>query len=74
MATTTLQKELLETLHILTPTQQQQVLSYARSLPASKGTRGLELLSFAGAIDKNDLENISLAVQTNCEHIDSNEW
>jgi hypothetical protein len=74
MAIPMLEKELLETLHILTPAQQQQVLSYARSLPAQKGTRGHELLSFAGAVDKDDLENIKLAIQADCERIDSNEW
>jgi hypothetical protein len=74
MAATTLEKELLETLHILTPSQQQQVLSFARSLPSQKGTSGHELLSFAGTIDKDDLRSIQQAIQKDCERIDSNEW
>jgi hypothetical protein len=74
MATTTLEKELLETLHVLTPSQRQQVLSFARSLPVQKGTPGHELISFAGTIDMDDLKNIQQTIQADCERIDSNDW
>jgi hypothetical protein len=74
MAGTTLEKELLETLHVLTPSQQQQVLSFARSLPSQKGTPGHELLSFAGTIDMDELKSIQQAIQADCERIDSDEW
>jgi hypothetical protein len=74
MATPTLEKELLETLHTLTSSQQQQVLSYARSLPILKGTKGSDLIKFAGQIDKQDLHFMEQIIQADCETIEANEW
>jgi hypothetical protein len=74
MATLPLEKELLETLHNLTSSQQQQVLSYARSLPAIKGTKGSDLVQFSGQIDKQDLQFMEQIIQADCETIEANEW
>jgi hypothetical protein len=74
MATLPLEKELLETFHTLTSSQQRQVLSYAQSLPILKGTKGSDLIQFAGQIDEQDLHFMEQVIQADCETIEANEW
>jgi len=60
----------------LTPGQQQDVLSFVRSLRArsSKGTSGKELLQFVGSIPHEDLEVMKSAIEEGCGQVDPNGW
>ncbi|SFR13985.1 hypothetical protein [Desulfoscipio geothermicus] len=68
-------KEIQNHLLTLTPEQQKKVLQYIKSFSSpSKEFSGKELLKFIGAIDKEDLEKMTLAIQDGCEKIDYAEW
>ncbi len=55
--------------------QQRRVLDFARSLAASPdGVAGKDLLRFAGAIEKEDLQTMSRTIEVGCEKIDPDEW
>ncbi len=57
--------EINQQLAHLTPGQQQDVLSFVRSLgtESGKGTPGKELLKFAGSIPHEDLEAMKAAIE-----------
>ncbi len=75
MASKSIEKKLLEELSRLPSDRQQRVLDYARTLAAGRvGLPGKELLSFSGAIESGDLEEMARAIEEACERIDSNEW
>lgn len=76
MVDATIQTELSNCLEKLPIDKQRQVLEFAQTLAisATHGVRGAELLRFAGAIDKSDLEAMSHAIKGGCEGIDLNEW
>ena len=65
MATPSLiQREIQDQIMQLEPAQQHKVLEYVRSLFSKKNT-GESLLSFAGSIDKADLELMTKAIIDN---------
>ncbi len=68
--------EIRESLNQLPLELQRKVLEFARSLVSAQvhGAPGKNLLRFAGAINKEDLETMKEAVEKNCEKIDFNEW
>jgi len=72
----TIEHELSTCLGQLPVEQQRQVLEFARTLaaPTRQGTRGSDLLRFAGTIDESDLEAITQAIEEGCERIDADEW
>ena len=74
--TVSLEKEIQEQLERLAPAQQHQVLAFVRSLADSpeQGVPGKNLAQFAGAIDDQDLEAISRAIEAGCEQVNLNEW
>ena len=76
MISPALEKELLEQLDKLAPAQQQQVLSFARSLVQARprGVPGRELLGFAGTILPDDLAAMAQAIEDGCEQINRDEW
>ncbi|MCY3767173.1 MAG: hypothetical protein OXH06_17270 [Gemmatimonadetes bacterium] len=76
MEDTSIEKDILEETHKLNVSQQKRVLEFARSLShvQSAGIQGKYLLRFAGAIDKDNLEEIAQAIETGCERADCNEW
>ncbi len=76
MIAQTLESEIREHLDQLSPTQQRQVLEFARSLVAAqiRGVPGKDLLRFAGSIDAEDLNAMKRAIDEGCEKIDLNEW
>ncbi len=76
MISPALEKELLEQLDKLAPVQQQQVLSFARSLVQTRprGVPGRELLRFAGTILPDDLAAMAQAIEDGCEQINRDEW
>ena len=66
-------KQLLEQVEQLDPDQQKKVLDFARSM-AKAGTRGEDVLRFAGTIDAEDLEAIKQAIDDACERVNPDEW
>lgn len=77
MNNTILETEILKVLHRLKPEEQQQVLDFARALPANNRPRGVQsssLLKFGGLFPKEDLDEIMKAIEEDCERIDYDEW
>lgn len=68
--------EISQQLARLTPNQQQDVLSFVRSLneQSEVGTRGKELLKFAGSISHEDLELMKAAIEQGCGQVDPDGW
>jgi hypothetical protein len=70
----TLKDEIVERVERLGPPEQRKVLDFVRGMGVPAGTAGKELLSFAGAIEPQDLDAISQAIQEGCETIEPNGW
>lgn len=71
---TTIRDQIIEQVDRLDETQRLRLLDFARRLTAPEGTPGRDLLRFAGAIDRADLEVMSRAIQEGCEKVDPNAW
>ena len=70
-----LQEELLQRMAQLPEEEQQRVLAFVKGLtPAAGGISGMDLLKFAGAISRTDLEMIAKAIEEGCERVDRSEW
>lgn len=67
-------EQILAQLAGLSEDQQLRVLDFARSLVSPDGIAGRDLLRFAGAIEKEDLQTMSQAIEEGCEKIDPDEW
>ena len=67
-------EQILAQLAGLSEDQQRRVLEFARSLVSPDGIAGRDLLRFAGAIEKEDLQTMSQAIEEGCEKIDPDEW
>lgn len=68
-------QQILERVRALPDEEQRRVLEFVRSLRTSRiGTPGTDLLRFAGAIDRDELESMSQAIEEGCEQVDVNEW
>ena len=69
-------KEIREQLEQLPAAQQRQVLDFARALAANKrqARSGQALSQFRGTIAKEDLMQISQAIEEGCEQVNPNEW
>jgi len=77
MVNSVIQAELLKELERLSETNQKLVLGYARSLPPlqrPQGTKGSELLKFAGSLSPEDAEEMRAAIEEGCERIDTDGW
>lgn len=76
MINLSLKKEILEALSRLTYNQQRRVRDFAHVLAMTKpiGVPGKALLSFAGAIEADDLKAMAQAIEKGCEKVDLNEW
>jgi len=76
MVDTAIHLQLTDCLGRLPVEKQQRVLEYARTLagPLPVGTKGNDLLRFAGSIDEADLDEISRAIESGCEKVDEDEW
>ena len=68
--------ELRDSLALLAPAQQRQVLEYARALREAprRGVPGQALLRFAGAMLPEDVASVARAVEDGCEGIDPAGW
>ena len=70
-----LKEQILAQLAGLSEDQQRRVLDFARSLaPSPDGVAGKDLLRFAGAIEEEDLQTMSRAIEEGCEKIDPDGW
>lgn len=76
MAGPSFEQEITSHLHKLSPEQQMRVLAFVRTLAEEKlsGVPGSELLSFAGAIDLDDLNEMEKAIAEGCEQVNLNDW
>jgi len=56
--------------------QQRRVLEFAQALALAKprGATWAELLPFAGSIPRDQLKQMSDAIEEGCERVDENEW
>ena len=70
---TPIENAIFQELAHMTPSQQQMVLQYAKTLP-KKGARGRDLLDLVGAISSDDLVLMKEAIEAGCEQVDPNEW
>jgi hypothetical protein len=57
----------------LSPFQQIKLLEFVESMISAKTNKG-DLLKFAGAIEKSELDLMQAAIEEGCEKTDSNEW
>ena len=75
MENASIKKEIADQLDALPPELQQRVLELVRTLASSvpKGVRGKDLLRFAGAIPKDDLQAMTKAIEAGCERT-NDEW
>ena len=75
MKDSSIAQEILDEIHKLGKGQQAEVLEFVRSLAKSEmeGVPGKTLLRFAGTIDREDLNKMTEAIQTDCESVDPNE-
>ena len=70
-----LQDELLQHMGRLTPKEQERVLAFVRGLAAEPLARaGRDLVTFAGAIDPGDLQQMAAVIEEGCERVDESEW
>ncbi len=72
----TIEYEVTRQLDNLSPDLQQQVLAFAKALAQSfpKGVSGKKLLRFSGILEKEDIQAINRAIESECERVDMNEW
>lgn len=69
-----IETEVISLLQKLPIAQQYAVLEFVRALVMPHGTPGQHLLSFAGMIDADDLEQITEAIKQACEQVNHDEW
>lgn len=76
MNSTSLEQTVVEYLKRLGIEERRQVLEFARALSVAKpvGVSGQSLLSFAGSIDKKDLNLMRDAIEQDCEKVIADEW
>ena len=69
-------KEVVDQLRTLPYELQQRVLEFARALAQSplRGVPGKQLLRFAGAIPRDEVQRMREAIEEGCERIDADEW
>lgn len=69
-------EKVVEQLKDLPHELQWRVLEFARSLTfsAPHGVPGRQLLRFAGAIPRGEVELMRQAIEQGCEQVDVNEW
>jgi len=69
-------EQVIEQLQSLPYELQRQVLEFTRALALSvpHGVAGRQLLQFAGAIPRSDIELMQEAIEQGCELVDTDEW
>jgi hypothetical protein len=76
MASRSVRDRVLEELERLGPEDRERILDFARHLGSApaRGTRGTDLLRFAGAVSSEAAEEMTRAIEEGCERIDVSEW
>jgi hypothetical protein len=71
-----LDKEISDLLQRLPESEQQKVLEFARELADVRlhGVPGSDLISFGGAINPDDLQQMRDAIESGCEAVNLSEW
>jgi hypothetical protein len=69
-------QEIAKQVKVLPNDLQRRVLAYVETLNVSRqrGVPGTELVRFAGAISRSDLNRMSRAIASACEQVNSGEW
>lgn len=67
-------EQIIEQVDRLDDAQQRQVLEFARRVAAPSAVPSLDLLRFAGSIDRSDLDTMSKAIEDGCERVDPSGW
>jgi len=72
----TIADKVLEQLQALPYELQWRVLEFTRALALStpRGAPGRQLMSFAGAIQLDDLRLMQQVIEDGCEQVDANGW
>jgi hypothetical protein len=70
---TTIRSQLIEGVDRLDEARRQRLLDLVRRTTAFRGTRGRDLLCFAGTIELGHHEEISRAIEEGCEAVNPNE-
>ncbi len=76
MLTDIFKKEIVNEIGRLNYDNQRRVLDFAKALAAAgtRGVSGKRLLSFAGLIPAEDLDEMQHAITEHCGKVDLNEW
>ncbi len=74
MLSKSFENEILKNLYLLEEDHQNKVLLYIKSLLKKSKGEPNDLLKFAGIFDPKELEQISKAIEEDCEKIDKNDW
>ena len=76
MTESVITQQLIEQVGQLPLEFQRKVLDFAQALALAlpKGVPGRSLLPFAGAIEAEDLQAMSEAIEAGCEQVDTGEW
>lgn len=76
MSGRSVREDLLEELERLGPEERELVLKYARELsgPTVIGTPGRELLRFFGTLSNDAADEMTAAIEQDCERVDVAEW
>jgi hypothetical protein len=69
-------QEIAKQVQQLPPTLQERVLRFVTSLAsgAPVGEKGATLSQFSGSIDSDSAQQMTEAIEKECEHIDSSQW
>ena len=70
---TDIEKEVLRELTRLGSDEQKRVLEFTKSMsaPVPRGSRGADLLPFAGTIGREDLQQMEAAIESDCEQVNA---
>lgn len=76
MTYSTIKQEIVRELDHLPLELQRRVLDFAQALVLSlpKGVPGRQLLRFAGALEAEDIQAMTQAIEAGCEQVDVDEW
>lgn len=67
-------KTVIRSLDKLDSLQRRRLLAFIESMVSSRKEEKKQMLKFAGAFEKEELELIRNAIAEGCENIDHNEW
>ncbi|GEM_PF-3430427 len=74
MRANTIQKEILFYLKLLERNQQADILRYIKSLAKGNGLSEKKIQRFSTFFDKESLDSMKKAIESDCEKTDYNEW